>query len=138
VTDSLLDDPPTPCCCHVTREGPGRAVVLEVLGIVDGTAAGVLLPACDEAVRSAGRSRGRLVLDLAGVEHIAPTGVAGLVSVLAWARTHGHPVVACGLSEHSRRVFATTRLSDYVELHPHRAAALAKRAPRRTRRTRPS
>jgi len=120
----------------VALERPGRAVVLEVHGIVDGSAAGVLLPACDEAVRHGRGSRRHLVLDLSGVERIAPTGVAGLVSVLARARTHGHPVIACGLSEHSRRVFATTRLSDYVELHPHRAAALARLAPRRTSRSR--
>src|SRR5829696_8093736 len=64
VTDSLRDDPPTPCCCHVTLERPGRAVVLEVHGIVDGTAAGVLLPACDDAVRHGRGKRRHTVLYL--------------------------------------------------------------------------
>jgi anti-sigma B factor antagonist len=125
VTNSPLDDPATPSGCEVTVEHFRPAVVLRVRGDIDGSASAVLLPAYDEAVRHAGQAERHIVLDLSAVEHIASSGVAGIVSVVARARTQGRTVVACGLSERCRQVFAATRLSDYVTLRRHRAAALA-------------
>lgn len=102
----------------VRRAGP--AVVLAVCGDVDRDAGDALLPAYGRA--AAGGSR--VVLDLTGVEEVTFEGVSALVTVLARARSGGRTVVVCGLSERNRRVFAVTRLSDYVTVYPDLAGAL--------------
>lgn len=98
----------------------GSAVVLAVRGDVDRDAGDALLAAYDEGAAGGGR----VVLDLTGVDDVTPEGVSALVTVLARARSDGRTVVVCGLSERIRRVFAVTRLSDYVTVYPSLAEAL--------------
>lgn len=91
----------------------GLAVVA-LSGEVDGSAATVLGSAYDAAVRDEPTA---VLLDFAAVDYINSTGIALIVSVLAKARSEGRRVVASGLSEHYRRIFDITRLSDFIQLY---------------------
>jgi anti-sigma B factor antagonist len=102
-------------CEATTRTMPGAAVI-ELTGEVDGTAAGVLTAAYQDAVT--GTDLGVVVLDFASVVYINSTGIALIVSILARARAERRKVVASGLSAHYREIFDITRLSDFIELFP--------------------
>ena len=112
----------TSMCEATTRALPGAAVI-ELRGEVDGSAAGVLNSAYENAVKdyrlTAGAAEpGTVVLDFAAVDYINSTGIALIVSVLARARAERRKVVASGLSAHYREIFDITRLSDFIELFP--------------------
>jgi anti-anti-sigma factor len=92
-----------------------NCAVIEISGEVDGSAAGTLSAAYDEAVALDRPSC--VLLDFARVDYINSTGIALIVSVLAKARSEGRQVVASGLSEHYRQIFAITRLSDFIQLY---------------------
>jgi anti-sigma B factor antagonist len=113
----------TSMCKATSRVLPG-AVVIELSGEVDGSAATVLTEAYKAAIAEYERARpangepGTIVLDFAAVDYINSTGIALIVSVLALARAERRKVVACGLSAHYREIFDITRLSDFIELFP--------------------
>ena len=67
----------------------------------------------------------RLLLNFAEVGYINSTGIALLVGLLARARKERRPVSACAVSEHYRRIFGITRLSDFIGLYPDEDSAIA-------------
>lgn len=101
--------------CNVRYRPAGTAAVLSVSGEIDGSAGGVLEAAYDEVVQDA--SPRCVVLDFGAVVYINSTGIALIVSILAKARSEGRTVVAAGLSEHYRRIFEITRLSDFIKMY---------------------
>jgi anti-sigma B factor antagonist len=109
-------------CETTVRSLPGCAVI-ELRGEVDGSAAATLSAAYDEAV--AMDQPPCVLLDFARVDYINSTGIALIVSVLAKARAEGRQVVASGLSDHYRQIFAITRLSDFIQLYDDVDAAAA-------------
>lgn len=109
------------CETHI-RQLPNCAVI-ELSGEVDGSAATVLSAAYDEAVGPDHPSC--VVLDFTRVDYINSTGIALIVSILARARAQERQVVASGLSEHYRQIFAITRLSDFIQLYDDVDAAAA-------------
>ena len=100
-----------------------QCAVIEIRGEVDGSAATVLSSAYDTAV--AGDGAGCVLLDFAHVDYINSTGIALIVSVLARARAEGRQVIASGLSDHYRQIFAITRLSDFIQLYDDVESAAA-------------
>jgi anti-sigma B factor antagonist len=109
-------------CETDVRRLPGCAVI-EIRGEVDGSAAAVLSAAYDGAV--AMDSPSCVLLDFARVDYINSTGIALIVSVLAKARAEGRQVIASGLSDHYRQIFAITRLSDFIQMYDDIESAAA-------------
>ena len=68
---------------------------------------------------------GRLILDFGGTDYINSTGIALIVGILADARATGREVVAIGLNDHYKEIFAITRLSDFMTIYADMAAAQA-------------
>jgi anti-anti-sigma factor len=66
-----------------------------------------------------------VLLDFEHVDYINSTGIALIVGVLARARAEGRSVKACGLTDHYREIFEITRLSDFMQIFPDEATALA-------------
>lgn len=95
--------------------------VIELEGDIDGEAEAALLDAWGRAAPGAER----VTLDFGRVGYINSTGLALIVQLLARARADRCTVHAFGLTDHYREIFEITRLSDFVTLHPDRAAALA-------------
>ena len=118
----------TTACEATTRTLPGAAVI-ELSGEVDGSAAAVLTDAYERAVTASPENHDTVVLDFAAVDYINSTGIALIVSVLAKARSEGRQVIASGLSDHYRQIFAITRLSDFIQLYDDVDAAAASVGP---------
>jgi anti-anti-sigma factor len=100
----------------------GRAAVVDLSGEMNADAGELLRAAYEDA---AGRSPSRVLLEFSSVTYINSTGIALLVGILADARKGALEVVASGLSEHYREIFAITRVSDFMEIYPDEAAALS-------------
>ena len=101
--------------CETDVRRVADCAVIEIRGEVDGSAAAVLSAAYEGAVATGSPSC--VLLDFARVDYINSTGIALIVSVLARARADGRQVIASGLSDHYRQIFAITRLSDFIQLY---------------------
>ena len=116
--------------CEATTRSLANCAVIELRGEVDGSAAEILGTAYDRAVTTdtapgTGPTASCVLLDFSHVDYINSTGIALIVSVLAKARSQGRQVVASGLSDHYRQIFAITRLSDFIQLYDDIDAATA-------------
>jgi anti-sigma B factor antagonist len=100
----------------------GNLAILDLFGDVDSDADIALQHGYEQA---AGVGAATLVLNFAGVGYINSTGIAVIVGLLARARKEHRPITAFGLSEHYRRIFTITRLSDFIELYPDENTAVA-------------
>jgi anti-sigma B factor antagonist len=100
----------------------GSLAILDLFGDVDRDANIALQQAYEQAV---GVGAARLVLNFVGVGYINSTGIAVIVRLLARARKEHRPITAFGLSEHYRRVFTITRLSDFIDLYADEDTAVA-------------
>jgi anti-anti-sigma factor len=109
--------------CETEVRSLSDCAVIEIRGEVDGAAASVLSSAY-EAAAATGEPR-CVLLDFARVDYINSTGIALIVSVLARARAEGRQVIASGLSDHYRQIFAITRLSDFIQLYDDVESAAA-------------
>jgi anti-sigma B factor antagonist len=101
--------------------------VLDLTGDIDRDADTPLQRAYDEAARDGVTSS--ILLNFAGVHYINSTGIAVIVRLLARARSDHRQLSAFGLTEHYRRVFTVTRLSDYIPLYPDEDSAMAGTSP---------
>ncbi|HEX4760901.1 MAG TPA: STAS domain-containing protein [Thermoleophilaceae bacterium] len=111
-----------------TREAAARVherdgnAVIELSGEVDRYAEQAVEGAYAEA---AALGQGPVLLDFEQVDYINSTGIALIVGLLARARAEGRSVKACGLTDHYREIFEITRLSDFMQIFPDEATALA-------------
>lgn len=68
---------------------------------------------------------GTVVLDFGEVGYINSTGIAAVVSFLAGARANEVTVRAYGLTDHYRKIFEITRVSDFLDMFDDEQAAVA-------------
>jgi anti-sigma B factor antagonist len=116
--------------CEVTVRRVPDAVVLEMRGEIDSSAAKPLQAAYVEAVGAqTGQMVQRVVLDFSAVDYINSTGIAVIVGILAQARAERRVVAASGLSNHYRQIFEITRLSDFIQMYADVDDAIATTAP---------
>jgi len=66
-----------------------------------------------------------ILLNFSEVNYINSTGIALIVGLLAQARKSGQRLSTTGLSDHYREIFQITRLSDFMNIYPDEASALA-------------
>jgi len=65
-----------------------------------------------------------VLLDFQEVTYINSTGIALIVGLLGRARAEGRQMRASGLTEHYERIFAITRLSDFIQIYADIDAAV--------------
>jgi anti-anti-sigma factor len=99
----------------------GEDAVLEMRGTVTRTAQEKM----EAAYREATAGSRRVLLDFGAVEYINSTGIAVIVGLLAMARADKREIGAFGLSDHYRKVFQITRLSDFMIIYDDESAAAA-------------
>ena len=58
------------------------------------------------------------------VDYINSTGIALIVGILARSKKEQREVLACGLSEHYRKIFEITRVADFMHLFQDEQAAI--------------
>jgi anti-sigma B factor antagonist len=66
-----------------------------------------------------------VILDFSKLAYMNSGGIGLLVTLLVRAQRGGSRLVATGLSEHYRQIFALTRLDEAIEIHDDEAAAVA-------------
>lgn len=99
---------------------PGIAII-ELHGEINAFAEQALTAAY---VESCTQNPGTLLLDFSGVDYINSTGIALIVSLMGKARQAKCRLMASGLSDHYQEIFTITRLSDFMNIYPDKAAAL--------------
>ena len=100
----------------------GDVAAIDMHGEVDGSADEGLNRVYAEAEATGAHV---VLLNFADVSYINSTGIALIVGVLAQARKKGLKVHACGLSDHYREIFESTRLVDFVSIFDDEASAVA-------------
>ncbi len=66
-----------------------------------------------------------ILLDFSNVDYINSTGIALIVGLLVRSRSTQKRLLACGLNDHYREIFAITRLADFMPIFADQASALA-------------
>lgn len=105
----------------VLRQRPGVAII-DLDGEINAAAEDVLNATFAQATATDART---ILLNFAAVDYINSTGIALIVGILAQARKGGHPLLACGLSEHYVEIFEITRLADFMSIFASEERALA-------------
>lgn len=100
----------------------GGVPIIDIRGEVTPTAEQALAGAFEEAIRSSPRG---VVLNFEELQYMNSGGIGLLVTLLVRARREQVRLLACGLSDHYRRIFALTRLDEAISIHPDEQAALA-------------
>jgi anti-anti-sigma factor len=96
--------------------------IIDLRGEINTFSEDILNQAYAEATRS---NPAAVLLNFTGVDYINSTGIALIVGLLAQARKTGKRLITTGLSSHYVEIFQITRLSDFMNIYPDEASALA-------------
>ena len=96
--------------------------VIDIKGDVTSTCDGVLSAAYDELTAAGVK---KILLEFSGLEYMNSGGIGMIVTVLVRANRHHQKLLACGLTEHYRQIFALTRLDEAISIYDDEASALA-------------
>lgn len=110
---------------HVTlavRKVAPAVSIIDVCGDLTGAAEDALMAAYAEA---SGAQTRRIVLNFGGLSYMNSSGIGLLVTLLIRVQRQGQRLLAFGMSEHYRHIFALTRLDEPIEVHDTEAATLA-------------
>ncbi len=103
------------------RHQPG-VVILDLVGDLNAAAESGL----DAAYAAAEKDRPPVILlNFRGTDYINSTGIALIVGLLMRAREAHCHLMVFGLTEHYTEIFTITRLSDYLDIYPDEASAVA-------------
>jgi anti-sigma B factor antagonist len=100
----------------------GAASILRIEGDVTSASETDLMAAYGLAVANGAKV---VVLDFSKLAYMNSGGIGLLVTLLVRAQRGGGRLVATGLSEHYRQIFALTRLDEAIEIHDDESAAVA-------------
>ena len=99
-----------------------QAAILDLHGEINGAAEAALAEAYAAAVAT---GHAAILLNFTDVSYINSTGIALIVGLLAQARKAKRRLATYGLSDHYVEIFRITRLSDFMDIEPDEAGALA-------------
>ena len=100
----------------------GDIAVIELQGEIDSFGEEALNAAYAEAEST---KPSAILLNFSAVDYINSTGIALIVSILARARRSNCRILSTGLTSHYVEIFEITRLSDFMQIFPDEASALA-------------
>ena len=105
---------------ELDQDGP--AAILRIEGDVTSTSESDLMAAYGLAAANGATV---VILDFSKLAYMNSGGIGLLVTLLVRAQRGGCRLVAAGLSEHYRQIFALTRLDEAIEIRDDEAAAIA-------------
>ena len=105
---------------ELDQDGP--AAILRIDGDITSASEGDLMAAYGLAAANGATV---VVLDFSKLDYMNSGGIGLLVTLLVRAQRGGGRLVATGLSDHYRQIFALTRLDEAIDIHDDEAAALA-------------
>jgi anti-sigma B factor antagonist len=104
------------------RDAGARTAIIDVRGDFTATAEAELMAAFTAAGDGGAHA---IIFNFADLEYMNSSGIGLLITVLIRANRQGQRILACGLSEHYRHIFALTRLDEAIGIHQDEASALA-------------
>ena len=104
------------------RELSSRASVIDLKGDVTASSEKTL---ADAYTRASGRFTRTIVLNFSGLEYMNSGGIGMLVTLLVRANRQRQRLVAYGLNDHYRQIFALTRLDEAIGIYDSEAEAFA-------------
>ena len=104
------------------RKVTPTASIIDVQGEVSAFAENVLMQAYTEANTSSTRF---IIMNFSGLEYMNSSGIGLLVTLLIRINRQKQHMLSYGLSEHYRRIFELTRLSDAIKIYDTEVQALA-------------
>src|SRR5262245_56116572 len=96
--------------------------IIDIRGDVNAACEGVLMDAYREA--SAGQPR-TIILNFGDLDYMNSAGIGVLGTLLVRVRRQQQRLLAYGLNDHYRQIFALTRLDEAIGIHDAEADALA-------------
>jgi len=96
--------------------------VIDITGEVTAASEDAL---CDAFNMASADGAKAVVLDFEGLDYMNSGGIGQLVTILIRAQRNGQQLVAYGLSDHYRQIFALTRLDEAIAIHDDEQSALA-------------
>ncbi|HEY1349253.1 MAG TPA: STAS domain-containing protein [Ktedonobacteraceae bacterium] len=111
---------PTTFETHVRHQS--MVAIIDLQGEITTSADAALVAAYAEAVSQRPET---ILLHFGAVVYINSAGIALVVGVLKRALQEHYALAACALSVHYQEIFRITRLTDYIQLFPDEASALA-------------
>jgi anti-sigma B factor antagonist len=105
---------------ELDEEGP--AAILRIQGDVTSASEGDLMAAYGLAAANGATA---VILDFSKLAYMNSGGIGLIVTLLVRAQRGGGRLVATGLSDHYRQIFALTRLDEAIEIHDDEPAAVA-------------
>lgn len=104
------------------RHSDERVSIVDISGELTGAAEAALTDAFQAA---SGAGVTAVVLNFEGLEYMNSTGIGLLVTLLVRANRQRQKLLAYGLSEHYRQIFALTRLDEAIGILDSEADAVA-------------
>jgi anti-sigma B factor antagonist len=104
------------------RQPDSSVSIVDISGELTGAAEQELMDAYHAADRPGVRA---IVLNFSGLEYMNSTGIGLLVTLLVRANRQRQKLLAFGLSDHYRQIFALTRLDEAIGILDSEADALA-------------
>jgi anti-anti-sigma factor len=107
---------------EVVEHATGTAIVLELVGRLDGTTS----PALQQRLNGVlARGPSLIVLDLANLIFVSSAGLRIFLMAAKQAKAQGAGIILCGLRENVQTVFDISGLMDLFAIRSDREAALA-------------
>ena len=103
-----------PTLTMTTRSLSPGICVIDISGEVTHAAENVLMDAYTEAT---GKGAEAILLNFAKLEYMNSSGIGLLVTLLIRAQRKGQRLMAYGLTDHYRQIFALTRLDDAIGIY---------------------
>jgi anti-sigma B factor antagonist len=107
----------------ITTRKVGEGIgIIDIQGEINAFAEDALMEAYTTANNAGARA---IVLNFVGLTYMNSSGIGLLVTLLVRAKRQKQRFLAFGLSEHYRKIFELTRLSEAITLYGSEAEALA-------------
>jgi anti-sigma B factor antagonist len=103
-------------------ERSGTAAILRIEGDITSASEPDLSAAYTRAIQGGASA---VILDFGRMAYMNSGGIGLLVTLLVRAQRAGVRLLATGLTDHYRQIFALTRLDEAIAIHDDEAAALA-------------
>ena len=113
---------PQPTAKITVRQVTAMIGVIDIQGDLSSFAENALM---DAYAQAASPTTQVIILNFAALDYMNSSGIGLLVTLLIRVNRQGQRLLACGLSDHYRRIFELTRLNEAITIYPDEASALA-------------
>ncbi|GAB1409626.1 STAS domain-containing protein [Desulfovibrionales bacterium] len=107
---------------HIESLEQNGIVIVKPVGSMDATTTSIFVNACEEHLNT---GKGKLAVDLSGIEYISSAGLRGVLTILKASRTLGATVAFCCLQPMVAEVFRISGFTSMMTLADSLDAALA-------------